>query len=45
MKSLLALDEYDPDVGAVHISEVMAEDDAAGPLLEGYQGNTMAVTT
>jgi PHD/YefM family antitoxin component YafN of YafNO toxin-antitoxin module len=37
MKALLALDDYDPDEGAAHINEVMAEDDAGDPLLESYQ--------
>jgi hypothetical protein len=37
LKALLSLDEYDPDEGAAHVNEVMAEDDAADPLLESYQ--------
>jgi PHD/YefM family antitoxin component YafN of YafNO toxin-antitoxin module len=37
LKALLALDDYDPDEGAAHINEVMAEDDAGDPLLESYQ--------
>jgi len=37
MKSLLALDDYNPDEGAAYINEMMAEDDAADPLLESYQ--------
>jgi hypothetical protein len=36
-KSLLALDDYDPDEGAGHINGVMAEDDAKDPYLERYQ--------
>lgn len=36
-KALLALDEYDPDEGAAHMNEVMAEDDAKDPYLESYQ--------
>jgi hypothetical protein len=36
-KALLALDGYDPDEGAGHINEVMAEDDANDPYLESYQ--------
>lgn len=36
-KSLLALEEYDPDEGGGHINEVMAEDDAKDPYLESYQ--------
>ncbi len=35
--TLLAMDEYDPDEGAAHINEVMAEDDANDPLLDTYQ--------
>jgi hypothetical protein len=38
-KSLLALDDYDPDEGAGYINEVMAEDDAKDPYLETYQNN------
>jgi hypothetical protein len=37
LKALLATDDYDPDEGAAHINEVMAEDDAADPLLDSYQ--------
>jgi hypothetical protein len=37
LKSLLALDDYNPDEGAAHINEVMAEDDAKDPYLESYQ--------
>jgi hypothetical protein len=37
LKSLLSLDEYDPDEGAAYMNEVMAEDDADDPLLESYQ--------
>jgi hypothetical protein len=37
LKALVALDEYDPDEGTAFINEVMAEDDAADPLLESYQ--------
>jgi hypothetical protein len=37
LKSLLALDEYDPDEGAAYVNEVMAEDDAADQFLESYQ--------
>ena len=36
-KALLSLDEYNPDEGAAHINEVMAEDDANDPYLEIYQ--------
>ena len=35
--NLLAMDEYDPDEGAAHINEVMADDDANDPLLDTYQ--------
>jgi hypothetical protein len=37
LKGLLALDEYDPAEGAALVNEVMAEDDAADPLLDSYQ--------
>lgn len=37
LKSLLALDDYDPDEGAAHINEIMTQDDANDPLLESYQ--------
>jgi hypothetical protein len=37
LKTLLAVDDYDPDEGAASINEVMAEDDAGDPLLESYQ--------
>ena len=37
LKTLLALDDYDPDEGAEFINEVMAEDDAKDPYLESYQ--------
>jgi hypothetical protein len=37
LKSMLALDDYDPDEGASFINDVMAEDDAGDPLLESYQ--------
>jgi hypothetical protein len=37
LKSLLALDDYDPDEGASYINEVMADDDAGDPSLESYQ--------
>jgi hypothetical protein len=36
-KTLLAMDEYDPDEGAEFINEIMAEDDAKDPYLESYQ--------
>ena len=36
MKALLPMDDYDPDEGPA-INEVMTEDDASDPLLEGYQ--------
>lgn len=37
LKTLLALEDYDPDEGAATINEVMAEDDAKDPYLESYQ--------
>ena len=37
LKTLLALDDYDPDEGAGFINEVMAEDDVKDPYLESYQ--------
>ena len=37
LKSLLALDDYDPEEGAADINEIMADDDANDPLLESYQ--------
>jgi hypothetical protein len=37
LKALLALDDYDPDEGAGHVSEVMAADDAKDPYLQSYQ--------
>ncbi|HLN32932.1 MAG TPA: hypothetical protein VK395_34695 [Gemmataceae bacterium] len=37
LKTLLALDDYDPDEGAGSMNEVMAEDDAKDPYLESYQ--------
>jgi len=37
LKTLLALDDYDPDEGAAEMNEVMAEDDAKDPHLESYQ--------
>jgi hypothetical protein len=37
IKSLLDLDDYDPDEGAAYVNEIMAEDDANDPLLESYQ--------
>src|SRR5438105_2730902 len=37
LKGLLALDDYDPDEGAAHMNEVMADDDAKDPYLESYQ--------
>ncbi|HEY1377386.1 MAG TPA: hypothetical protein VGF55_11365 [Gemmataceae bacterium] len=37
LKSLLALDDYDPDEGTGFVNEVMAEDDAKDPHLESYQ--------
>lgn len=36
-KSLLAMDDYNPDEGAAFMNEVMAEDDAKDPYLQSYQ--------
>ncbi len=36
-KVLLAIDDYDPDEGAAHMNEVMADDDVKDPYLESYQ--------
>ena len=37
LKSLLTLDDFDPDEGAADINEIMAQDDANDPLLDSYQ--------
>jgi hypothetical protein len=37
LKTLLALEDYDPDEGAKYMNEVMAEDDAKDPYLQSYQ--------
>jgi hypothetical protein len=37
LKTLLALDDYDPEEGARYVNEVMAEDDAKDPYLDSYQ--------
>jgi hypothetical protein len=37
LKGLLALDDYDPDEGAAHINEAMADYDVKDPYLESYQ--------
>jgi len=37
LKSLLAMEDYDPDEGAALMNELMADDDAGDPLLESYQ--------
>ena len=37
LKSLLAMDDFDPDEGTAYINEVMAEDDAKDPYLQSYQ--------
>ena len=37
LKSLLSLDDFDPDEGARYINEVMADDDARDSYLESYQ--------
>ena len=36
-KSLLAMDDYDPDEAAGYINEVMADDDLKDPYLDSYQ--------
>lgn len=37
LKSLLAIDDFNPDEAAAFVNEVMAADDACDPLLESYQ--------
>lgn len=37
LKTLMSMDEYDPEEGMAYINEIMAEDDAHDPLLESYQ--------
>jgi hypothetical protein len=37
MKTLLAMDDYDPDGGMPLMNEVLADDDTNDPLLESYQ--------
>jgi hypothetical protein len=37
LKALLGPEDYDPEEGAAYINEVMTEDDAKDPYLEGYQ--------
>ncbi len=37
LKTLLVLDDYDPEEGAGYIYEVMAADDAKDPYLQSYQ--------
>jgi hypothetical protein len=37
LKTLLAMEDYDPDEGAGYINEVMTDDDAKDPYLESYQ--------
>jgi hypothetical protein len=37
IKTLLALEDYDPDEGAKYMNEVMAEDDVKDPYLQSYQ--------
>jgi hypothetical protein len=37
LNALLAMDDYDPDDGAAHMNEVMAEDDAKDSYLQSYQ--------
>jgi len=37
LKTLLVLDDYNPDEGAGFMNEVMAVDDAKDPYLQSYQ--------
>ncbi len=37
LKTLIAIDDYDPDEGAAYINELMADDDTKDPYLESYQ--------
>jgi hypothetical protein len=37
LRTILALEDYDPEEGAGYINEVMADDDAKDPYLESYQ--------
>lgn len=37
VKTLLSLDDYDPDEGVALVNEIMAEDDINDPYLESYQ--------
>jgi hypothetical protein len=37
LKTILSLDDYDPDEGAALVNEIMAEDDINDPYLESYQ--------
>jgi hypothetical protein len=37
LKSLLAMDDFDPDEGTALMNELMADDDFGDPLLESYQ--------
>lgn len=37
LKALIVMDEYDPDQGAAHINDVMAEDEARDAYLERYR--------
>ena len=37
IKSLLTMDDYNPDEGMALVNEAMAQDDTGDPLLESYQ--------
>jgi len=37
LKTILSLDDYDPDEGTALVNEIMAEDDINDPYLESYQ--------
>jgi hypothetical protein len=37
LKTLLAIDDFDPDEADAFVNEVMAADDEGDPLLESYQ--------
>lgn len=36
-KSLLVVDDFDPDEGAGHIDDIMTDDDLKDPSLDSYQ--------
>ena len=37
LKTLLAMDDYNPDEGTALVNDLMAEDDAKDPYLQSYQ--------